>query len=236
MACTRPLNLAGLVEEGVATADGPLHLVRVNIMAVAHHNGAALGNEVRRNPVLRKLLRDEDRVGVPQHWVDLVDVLTILDILLDSLEVTSDASAPPCVLRALALQILAYRVLVGEAVALVASIIDGAQTCSRQWPIKVRIKVLHEHLDQVPIAHGARDHQRRHLVVVQWRVWIHARLQALAHGEDITVYNCVLKLVQVLRQGVPEVIVREALRILAFLLRRVLKCPRRKHGGNRSWA
>mmetsp|Transcript_97506 Transcript_97506/g.303690 ORF Transcript_97506/g.303690 Transcript_97506/m.303690 type:complete len:296 (+) Transcript_97506:150-1037(+) len=225
----RPLDLGGLVEERVSAADGPLHFVRVHVVAVADHHGAALGDEVGRDPVLRELLGDEDRVRAPEDGVDLVDVLAVLHVLLDALEVAGDARAPPGVLGALALQVLADGVLVREAVALVPGVVDGAKARAGERAVEVGVEVLHEQLDQVPVAHGARDHERRHVVVVERRVDVHPRVEALAHGEDVAVDDGVLELPEVLRQGVAVVVVGEALGVLALLLRGVLKGPGREH-------
>merc|ERR1719373_868535 len=97
-ASARTLELVGLIEERVPPTDRPLHLVSVDGVGVAYDDGAPFGQQVGGYPRLAKLLREEDRVAIPQHRVDLVQVLAVVDELLDAVEVPGRHCAPPRVL------------------------------------------------------------------------------------------------------------------------------------------
>merc|ERR1712032_1545440 len=97
----------------------------VNVVAIPGHDSASLRQQVGGNAILPKLLRNEDAVCTPQNRIDLINILAILYILLHTLEISSNAGTPPSVLGAFAFQVLTDRMLVWEAVSLIASIIDG---------------------------------------------------------------------------------------------------------------
>mmetsp|Transcript_18210 Transcript_18210/g.45945 ORF Transcript_18210/g.45945 Transcript_18210/m.45945 type:complete len:247 (-) Transcript_18210:87-827(-) len=228
-----PLDSLRLVEECVPAADRPLHLVHIDVVAVPHHDGGAFGEEVLRDPLVAKLLGEEDRIRVPQHWVGFIEILAVLDVFLDPRKVGSNDSSPPSVLRALALEVVRDGMLVGKAVALGACVVNGTHPRAGERAVKIGIEVFHEELDEVPIAHKTSDHESRHVVRIEWLVGVHTRLEQPPNCEDITVNHSILELPKVLGQRVAVIIARIPLRELALLKWWVVECPTGDcHAGN----
>merc|ERR1711972_369552 len=105
--------------------------MRVDVVAIACRHGATLGQQVGRTLVHAKLLAKEDAVAVPQHRVNLIDILTVLNVLCEPVVVACDARSPPRVIRSIALQVLHDWMLQREAEALERSIVDGAHASDR---------------------------------------------------------------------------------------------------------
>mmetsp|Transcript_38417 Transcript_38417/g.70746 ORF Transcript_38417/g.70746 Transcript_38417/m.70746 type:complete len:211 (+) Transcript_38417:95-727(+) len=202
----RLCDTLSLVVESIPTPSGPLHLVRVNVHGVAHSHSSSLGDQPLGNLRLSPLLCNVDGIGVPQHRVDLIDILAIVHIFLDALEVARAECTPPRVLGALALQVLCDWMWVWEAKALGARIVDRTEACSRDGSIHVNIELLYQHGDEVPIPHHAGNHQRSHEVVVECRILIYSSLEQLLDSRHVSVNHGGLQCMKILRQAVPVVI------------------------------
>mmetsp|Transcript_133804 Transcript_133804/g.244050 ORF Transcript_133804/g.244050 Transcript_133804/m.244050 type:complete len:211 (+) Transcript_133804:99-731(+) len=202
----RLCDALSLVVESIPTPSGPLHLVRVNIHGIANCDCSTLRDEPLRDASLAPFLRNVDGVCIPQHRVDLIDILAIVHIFLDALEVARAECTPPRVLGALALQVLCDWMWVWEAKALGARIVDRTEACSRDGSIHVNIELLYQHGDEVPIPHHAGNHQRSHEVVVECRILIYSSLEQLLDSRHVSVNHGGLQCMKILRQAVPVVI------------------------------
>merc|ERR1719150_1194218 len=97
----------------------------------------------------------------------------------------------------LTLQVLGDWMLIGKAVTLKPSKVNCTEARPCKWAVKVRIKLFDKDLDEIPIAHHARDHQCCHKVIVKWRIWVHTRFKQFACIIDVAIYNSIFELPQV---------------------------------------
>eukprot|EP00406_Dinophysis_acuminata_P048686 CAMPEP_0179301414 /NCGR_PEP_ID=MMETSP0797-20121207/47540_1 /TAXON_ID=47934 /ORGANISM="Dinophysis acuminata, Strain DAEP01" /LENGTH=246 /DNA_ID=CAMNT_0021010919 /DNA_START=23 /DNA_END=765 /DNA_ORIENTATION=+ len=169
-----------LVHVRVAAANRPEHLFPDRDMAIPELDHGPARDEELRRPGLAALHDAVHSIEVVEHWIDLVDVLAVLEVLVDAQQVPRVASAPPGVVCALGLQVVHdLDVLVGPLELVLPRVVDGAEAAPRNGPVAVDTFHFYEPLHEIEPAKIAGDHERRSQVLVEWRVLVCALLDEI---------------------------------------------------------
>mmetsp|Transcript_33599 Transcript_33599/g.76141 ORF Transcript_33599/g.76141 Transcript_33599/m.76141 type:complete len:225 (-) Transcript_33599:2-676(-) len=151
-------------------------------------------------------------IVVPQHGVELVDVLPILEVLLNALDVAGEAGTPPGVVGAHCLHVVCYlHVLVGPSVLLLACVVNGAEAAPGQRAVHVDVLHFNEPLHEVEPPQLAGDHQRSPQVPVQRCVLVGPVVDEVVDLLDVALDAGLLQPELELRQAVAKDVVGEAL-------------------------
>mmetsp|Transcript_10768 Transcript_10768/g.18895 ORF Transcript_10768/g.18895 Transcript_10768/m.18895 type:complete len:200 (+) Transcript_10768:145-744(+) len=144
------------------------------------------------------------RVVVPEHWIDLIDILSILKVGFQSPNVTAERCTPPGILGALTQQIVCNFNVIRPPELCLAGVINGAETALRHWPVYVYIFHLNELLHKINPPEAAGNHQRSLPLLVQGCIFISAHLNQAVGPFAISLHCRLLQLEEYIREGVAK--------------------------------